>query len=116
MWRRMMTRLTLDDLENELRAVVRGEREPSLPPAASLTAALSREGLELMEILIERRPKTIAEASEFAGRAQPNVSRSLQQLERLGLVRLIRNGREVRPEPLASMVVLDLKSSSYVTQ
>jgi hypothetical protein len=40
----------------------------------------------------------------ITGRAQPNVSRSLQTQADHGLVRLVREGREVRPEAIASAV------------
>ena len=49
----------------------------------------------------------------LTGRAQPNVSRSLQTLAKLGLVRLVREGREVRPVPVAKGVRVDLTTGTY---
>ena len=111
-----MKRRSLTDLREEMRAVARGERRASPRPAAPLLQALTREALELLELLLRERPATIAEIAERTGRAQPNVSRSLQRLATLGLVRLNRNGREVTPEPVAGFLRIDLSSGTYETQ
>jgi predicted transcriptional regulator len=47
------------------------------------------------------------------GRAQPNVSRSLQLLARHGLIRLEREGKEVRPVALARSIDVDLAAGTY---
>lgn len=106
---------SLIDLREEMRAVARGEREPAPRPAASLLKALSPEALELVELLLQERPSTINEITELTGRAQSNVSRSLQQLARLGLVVLERSGKQVRPVPTASRVQIDLATGTYET-
>ncbi len=54
-----------------------------------------------MAIIVSRRPKSISELSEFAGRAQPNVSRSLSALVNAGLVTIHQNGRTSVPEATA---------------
>ncbi|MGF9764409.1 helix-turn-helix domain-containing protein [Microvirga sp. 0TCS3.31] len=109
----MMKRTRLTDLREEMRAVARGERNPSPRPAAPLLAALSTEALELLGVLLRERPETIARVVELTGRAQPNVSRSLQQLALHGLVRLVKDGREVRPEPIARSFTVDLETGTY---
>jgi len=111
-----MKRRTLTDLREEMRAVARGERKASPRPAAPLLQALTREALELLEILIQEHPGTVAEIADRTGRAQPNVSRSLQRLAALGLVRLNRNGREVTPEPTVGSLRIDLTTGTYETQ
>lgn len=111
-----MKRKSLNDLREDMRAVARGERKAPPRPAASLTQALTKEALELLEMLIQEHPGTIAEIAERTGRAQPNVSRSLQRLATLGLVRLNRNGREVTPEPVVRSLRIDLTTGTYETQ
>lgn len=111
-----MMRRTLTDLREEMRAVARGERKPSPRPAAPLLTALTVEAMEILELLIRERPATIAAIADRTGRAQPNVSRSLQRLAALGLVRLTRSGREVTPEPIASSLRIDFATGSYETQ
>lgn len=107
-----MARTSLADLREEMRAVARGERHAAPLPAAPLLAALSREALELLGAVLRQRPATVAELAAMTGRAQPNVSRSLQQLAGHGLIRLVREGREVRPEPVAREVRVDLATGT----
>lgn len=111
----MMTRTPLTELREEMRAVARGERQAAPLPAAPLLAALSRDAPELLAVLLRDRPATISALVELTGRAQPNVSRSLQLLAKHRLVRLVREGREVRPEPIAAEVRVDLASGTYET-
>jgi predicted transcriptional regulator len=111
-----MKRTSLTTLREEMRAVARGEREPSPRPAGQLLAALSPEGLELLSVMLREHPATITDVVRLTGRAQPNVSRSLQQLAGHGLVRLTRNGREVRPEPLVRELRVDLLNGTYETE
>jgi predicted transcriptional regulator len=108
-----MTRTSLADLREEMRGVARGERRASPLPAAPLRAALSREALDLLGVLLRDRPASVTELVALTGRAQPNVSRSLQILAGHGLVRLVREGRDVRPEPVASAVRVDLTTGTY---
>jgi predicted transcriptional regulator len=108
-----MTRTSLTELREEMRGVARGERRASPLPAGPLLAALSRESLDLLGVLLRQRPASITELVSMTGRAQPNVSRSLQTLAAHGLVRLVREGREVRPEAAASALTLDLATGTY---
>ena len=110
-----MRRTSLTALREEMRAVARGERDPSPRPAAPLLAALSPEVLDLLGVVLRERPRSVAQLVALTGRAQPNVSRSLQQLAGHGLVRLIREGREVRPEPVARLLTVDLATGTYET-
>jgi DNA-binding transcriptional ArsR family regulator len=108
-----MTRTSLAELREEMRGVARGERRASPLPAGPLLAALSRESLDLLGVLLRRHPASITELVSMTGRAQPNVSRSLQTLAAHGLVRLVREGREVRPEAVASAMTVDLATGTY---
>jgi predicted transcriptional regulator len=110
-----MARKSLSELREEMRAVARGERKASSLPAAPLLAALSREALELLAVLLRKHPATVSELVELTGRAQPNISRSLQLLARYRLIQLVREGREVRVEPIARAVRVDLATGTYET-
>ncbi|HJU20262.1 MAG TPA: ArsR family transcriptional regulator [Stellaceae bacterium] len=111
----MVTRTSLTELREEMRGVARGEQQASPLPAAPLLAALSWEALDLLSVLLQERPASVAELVALTGRAQPNVSRSLQLLARYRLIRLVREGREVRPEPIAAAVHVDLATGTYQT-
>ena len=108
-----MARTSLADLCEEMRGVARGERQAPARPAGPLLAALSRDALDLLGIVLRDRPATVSALAAITGRAQPNITRSLQALASLGLIRLVREGREVRPEPLAREVRVDLASGTY---
>ena len=99
-----MVRKSLAELREEMRGVARGERTPAPLPAAPLLASLTPEAIELMGALLREHPKNVRELAALTGRVQPNISRSLQLLARHGLVRLVRDGRDVRPEPIATEV------------
>lgn len=111
-----MARKSLSELREEMRAVARGERKASPLPAAPLLAALSREALELLAVLLRKHPASVSELVELTGRAQPNISRSLQLLTRYRLIQLVREGREVRAEPIAKAVRVDLATGTYETE
>lgn len=110
-----MIRKSLSELREEMRGVARGERHASPLPAAPLLAALTPEAMELLGVLWREHPSSIVELVARTGRAQPNVSRSLQLLARYNLVRLVRDGREVRPEPVAKEVRVNLMTGTYET-
>ncbi len=108
-----MTQTSLVELREEMRSVARGERRAAPLPAGPLLAVLTREALDLLAVLLRERPASVTALVAITGRAQPNVSRSLQVLAAHGLVRLVRNGRDVRPEPVASAVTVDLATGTY---
>jgi predicted transcriptional regulator len=110
-----LVRQALTELREEMRAVARGDQKASPLPAAPLLAALSRDALELLGILLREQPATITELVKLTGRAQPNISRSLQFLARYRLIRLVREGREVRPEPIVKALRVDLATGTYET-
>ncbi len=110
-----MTRKSLNSLKEEMRAVARGERKASPLPAAPMLSALSRESLELLGVLLRERPASVSDLVALTGRAQSNVSRSLQLLAKLRLIRLVRDGRGVRPEPIAGTLKVDLATGTYET-
>lgn len=104
------------ELREEMRAVARGERRASPLPAAPLLAALSRGALELLAVLLRKHPTSVSELVKLTGRAQPNISRSLQLLARYRLIQLVREGREVRAEPIVKAVRVDLATGTYETE
>ena len=108
-----MVRKSLAELREEMRGVARGERPPAPLPAAPLLASLTPEAIELMGALLREHPKNVRELAALTGRVQPNISRSLQLLARHGLVRLVRDGRDVRPEAIAAEVRGEVATGTY---
>lgn len=111
-----MSRMTVKTLREEMLGVARGERPPSARPAGPMLAALSVEAIDLMKAVLQERPDNLSELVRLTGRAQPNVSRSLQHLASYGLIRLVRHGKEVRPEPIVATLVVDLATGTYETR
>ena len=90
-------------------------RPPGSPPlpAAPLLAALSRDALGLLGAILRDRPATVSALAALTGRSPANVSRSLQVLARYGLMRLARQGRDVRPGPVAGAVRVDFATGTW---
>ena len=65
--------------------------------------------------MLREQPANVTELVTLTGRAQSNISRSLQLLAKHRLIRLVREGREIRPEAIAKSVRVDLLSGTYET-
>jgi predicted transcriptional regulator len=84
-----------DDLKKEMIAVARGKRAapkhaalPSFNSVEALMRLLTPENRELLAIIRDRKPQSIAELAEISGRAQPNLTRTLAKLEAVGFVEM----------------------------
>jgi predicted transcriptional regulator len=111
-----MAKRSLNELREEMRAVARGEGKPALLPAREVLNVLaSSEHMEILQVIHKDQPGTVSELSKLVGRAQPNISRSLQQLAKHGLIKLVREGREVRPLPCVESISISLAKGTYET-
>jgi predicted transcriptional regulator len=54
----------------------------------SVAKVLSDRNKALLELIVQRRPASLAELEALSGRAKSNLSRTLRTLERYGLVTL----------------------------
>ncbi len=82
-------------LKEEMKAVARGERAAPKDAAATsfesveaLLRLLTPQNRELLAIIRDKKPQSIAELAELTGRAQPNLTRTLGKLEAVGFVRM----------------------------
>jgi predicted transcriptional regulator len=98
---------SLADLREEMRAVVRGEREaPPRPAPTTPFRMISTVGvLDLLNELATTPTLTVSRLAQQLGKDQSEVSRTLQRLACFGIVRLQRDGLEMRPE----LVSVELK-------
>ena len=111
-----MAKRSLTELREEMRSVARGERTPSeIPAGAVLNLLAEPSALDLLRLIAENEPGSVSELAELACRAQSNVSRTLHQLATYGLVRLEREGKEVRPVLATREITVDLAHSTYRT-
>jgi predicted transcriptional regulator len=86
---------SMEDLEDEMRAVARGEKpapadaaRPSFESVEALIRLLTPENRRLLAIIRDRKPQSINELAEITGRAAPNLTRTLAKLEAVGFVRV----------------------------
>jgi len=82
-------------LKRELKAVARGAKPvpanaavPSFNSVAALLRLLTPANRDLLAIIRNRRPQSIAELAKLTGRAAPNLTRTLGKLEAVGFVRM----------------------------
>jgi DNA-binding MarR family transcriptional regulator len=75
----------------------RMKRAPASIPDAWVQALAAQGNRDLLGLIALKQPQSISELSELAGRAQPNVSRSLSALIQAGLIEVRTEGRASIP-------------------
>ena len=105
----------LSSLEQEMRAVARGERSapadaarPSFNSVEALARLLTPENRQLLALIRDRKPRSIAELVQMSGRAQPNLTRTLAKLEAAGLITTKSSGRQKAPSPAIKKIVVEI--------
>lgn len=111
---------SLTDLRDEMRAVARGERpapdylqQQPEPTPPDLVGALTPANRRLLELIATHQPATVSVLATLAERSQANVSRSLQDLARVGVVSMVREGAAVRPELRIREINVSLEHNTY---
>ena len=85
---------SLRSLRDEMKTVARGERpapadaaKASFNSVEAVVRLLTPENRELLAIIRDRKPQSVAELVQMSGRAQPNLTRTLAKMEAAGLRR-----------------------------
>jgi predicted transcriptional regulator len=107
---------THHELRERARLIARGERrrhpeEPKIwfTSLESLAKVLSERNRELLRVIDERHPSSLAELAALTGRRASNLSRTLKTMSQYGLVKLVAGKRgSVAPEVLVREVQMDL--------
>lgn len=91
-----MTRYKIQNLRSlraEMKAVARGERpapadaaKPTFNSVEAVVRLLQPENRELLALIRDRKPGSVAELARLSGRAQPNLTRTLSKMETAGLI------------------------------
>lgn len=91
-------------------AIAKGEYKPRanepkvwITSFKSLASALNEENQELLKVIRERHPASIAELAEMTGRKTSNLSRTLKTLERCGIVSLTEARGKKQPRGRAAV-------------
>ena len=86
---------SLRSLRDEMKTVARGERpapadaaKPSFNSVDAVVRLLTPENRELLAIIRDRKPQSVAELVQMSGRAQPNLTRTLAKMEAAGFIRM----------------------------
>lgn len=103
------------DLKNEMLAVARGEipvpedaAVSSVESAEVLLRLLTPENRDLMKILRDRPPKSVADLARITKRASPNLLRTLAKLEAFGLIEMQSDGRRKVPRARVSKLRVEI--------
>jgi predicted transcriptional regulator len=106
---------SLASLEEEMRAVARGERpappdaaKPSFNSVDALVRLLTPENRRLLALIRDRKPHSVAALAEMAGRSQPNLTRTLAKLEAAGLITMQAHGRRKAPSATIRKIVVEI--------
>src|SRR4051794_7722771 len=101
-------------MKSKLLAAARGGKafDPAGPKGWMSVGALMKmvtpENCALLAIIEQERPKSVSALAERIRREQGNLSRTIGKLERAGLVRLVSEGREKRPEVTVKRLRIEL--------
>jgi predicted transcriptional regulator len=112
----------LRSLRDEMKAVARGARPASDAARASfnsidaLVRLLTPENRQLLAIIRDRKPRSVAALAEISGRAQPNLTRTLAKLEAAGLIAMEEHGRRKAPTVAVRRIVVEIDPCSDYDQ
>lgn len=94
-----------EEMKDQTMQVAAGEKKPApVDPTVwfvsteSFAQVLSTGNRELLRIIDEQAPESVDELAKIAGRAQPNVSRTLKTMAGYGLIRM-EKGRGLKLTP-----------------
>lgn len=68
----------------------------------SMAQTLNNDNQELLRIILEKKPASLAELEAMTGRKKSNLSRTLKTLERYGVVQLNQQGKRLVPKVAAT--------------
>ena len=96
--------------------IARGEYKPKkgepkvwFTSIESFSKILSQRNQELLRLIAQKKPKSLTELATLSGRKKPNLSRTLNTMERYGLVELTKSEQgTIVPRTVYKHIKLDL--------
>ena len=105
----------LRSLREEMKAVARGERpapadagKPSFNSVDAVVRLLTPENRQLLAIIRDLKPQSVAELVEMSGRAQPNLTRTLAKMASAGFITMKAVGRRKVPSVAVKKIVVEI--------
>jgi predicted transcriptional regulator len=105
-------------LFDEMKAVARGEKAapadaamPSVESAEVLLRLLTKENRELLRLIRDEKPESVADLARMSHRAQSNLLRTLNKLEAFGLIEMRAAGN--RRMPISKVKRLSVKIDPF---
>lgn len=105
----------LRSLREEMKAVARGERpaptdaaRPSFNSIEALVRLLTPQNRQLLGVIRDRKPGSVAELVQMTGRAQPNLTRTLAKLEAAGFITMKAVGRRKAPSAAVKKIFVEI--------
>jgi predicted transcriptional regulator len=105
----------LGSLRDEMKAVARGERpapvdagKPSFNSVEAVVRLLTPENRQLLAIIRDRKPQSVAALAEMTARSQPNLTRTLAKLEAAGFITMKAHGRRKAPSAAVKKIVVEI--------
>lgn len=106
---------SLRALREEMKAVARRERpapadagKPSFNSVDAVVRLLTPENRQLLAIIRDRKPQSVAELVEMSGRAQPNLTRTLAKMASAGFITMKTIGRRKAPSVVVKKIVVEI--------
>lgn len=106
---------TLTALRDEMKAIARGEQKASRDAArmsfnsvGAMARLLTTDNRRLLAIIRDAKPVSVAALAELSGRSQPNVTRTLNKFEAIGLVAMRTVGRRKAPTAVIRSVTVEI--------
>jgi predicted transcriptional regulator len=103
------------EVRKEMKAVARGEKpapagaaQPSFESAEVLLRLLTPENRDLLKVIRDQRPQSVADLARLTQRAGPNLLRTLAKLEAIGLIEMQSAGKRKVPIPKVRRVRLEI--------
>ena len=106
---------SLRSLRTQMKAIARGKRPAPVDAArssfnsvAALVRLLTPDNRQLLALIRDRKPRSVAELVEITGRAQPNLTRTLAKLEAAGFITMKVVGRRKAPSAAIKKIVVEI--------
>jgi predicted transcriptional regulator len=81
---------------------------PSFNSVQAVVRLLTPENRQLLAVIRDRRPRSVAELGQITGRAQPNLTRTLAKMEAAGFVKMKAVGRRKAPSAFVTKIVVEI--------